>query len=90
MKALICYLIASHGERLDEYVDSSLFYKYPDAYRFTFFLKVWFFGNTFCRHSFYGILSRSKDKGGLISAISLYMFASTEMLSNRKGRKQNV
>ncbi|EIJ2107789.1 S-adenosylmethionine:tRNA ribosyltransferase-isomerase [Salmonella enterica] len=31
-EALICYL-ASHGERLDEYVDSSLFYKYPDAYR---------------------------------------------------------
>lgn len=30
-EALICYL-ASHGERLDEYVDSSLFYKYPDAY----------------------------------------------------------
>ncbi|KAF0668812.1 hypothetical protein L245_18570 [Salmonella enterica subsp. enterica serovar Worthington str. BCH-4719] len=34
-EALICYL-ASHGERLDEYVDSSLFYKYPDAYRSVF------------------------------------------------------
>lgn len=36
--ALICYL-ASHGERLDEYVDSSLFYKYPDAYRSVFSKK---------------------------------------------------
>lgn len=37
-EALICYL-ASHGERLDEYVDSSLFYKYPDAYRSVFSKK---------------------------------------------------
>lgn len=81
-EALICYL-ASHGERLDEYVDSSLFYKYPDAYR-SVFLKIWFFGNTFCRHSFYlDLIQRIKDKGGLISFITLHV-ASTEMLSNRK------
>lgn len=81
-EALICYL-ASHGERLDEYVDSSLFYKYPDAYRSVFLksMVLW----KYLLPAF--ILPRSypkiKDKGGLISFITLHV-ASTEMLSNRK------
>ncbi|EBC0163254.1 S-adenosylmethionine:tRNA ribosyltransferase-isomerase, partial [Salmonella enterica] len=82
-EALICYL-ASHGERLDEYVDSSLFYKYPDAYRSVFSKK---YGSLEIPsagiHFTWDLIQRIKDKGGLISFITLHV-ASTEMLSNRK------
>ncbi|ELD1681264.1 DUF1493 family protein [Salmonella enterica] len=82
-EALICYL-ASHGEHLDEYVDSSLFYKYPDAYRSVFSKK---YGSLEIPsagiHFTWDLIQRIKDKGGLISFITLHV-ASTEMLSNRK------
>ncbi|EGW4683602.1 MarR family transcriptional regulator [Salmonella enterica subsp. enterica serovar Enteritidis] len=82
-EALICYL-ASHGERLDEYVDSSLFYKYPDAYRSVFSKK---YGSLEIPsagiHFTWDLIQKIKDKGGLISFITLHV-ASTEMLSNRK------
>ncbi|SUH15688.1 S-adenosylmethionine tRNA ribosyltransferase [Salmonella enterica subsp. enterica] len=82
-ESLICYL-ASHGERLDEYVDSSLFYKYPDAYRSVFSKK---YGSLEIPsagiHFTWDLIQRIKDKGGLISFITLHV-ASTEMLSNRK------
>ncbi|EBR3915518.1 S-adenosylmethionine:tRNA ribosyltransferase-isomerase, partial [Salmonella enterica] len=82
-EALICYL-ASHGERLDEYVDSSLFYKYPDAYRSVFSKK---YGSLEIPsagiHFTWDLIQRIKDKGGLIAFITLHV-ASTEMLSNRK------
>ncbi|EMD4243865.1 S-adenosylmethionine:tRNA ribosyltransferase-isomerase [Salmonella enterica] len=79
-EALICYL-ASHGERLDEYVDSSLFYKYPDAYRSVFSKK---YGSLEIPsagiHFTWDLIQKIKDKGGLISFITLHV-ASTEMLS---------
>ncbi|EDR3707109.1 S-adenosylmethionine:tRNA ribosyltransferase-isomerase, partial [Salmonella enterica subsp. enterica serovar Mississippi] len=82
-EALICYL-ASHGERFDEYVDSSLFYKYPDAYRSVFSKK---YGSLEIPsagiHFTWDLIQRIKDKGGLIAFVTLHV-ASTEMLSNRK------
>lgn len=72
-EALICYL-ASHGERLDEYVDSSLFYKYPDAYRSVFSKK---YGSLEIPsagiHFTWDLIQRIKDKGGLISFITLHV-----------------
>lgn len=81
--ALICYLV-SHGERLDEYVDSSLFYKYPDAYRSVFSKK---YGSLEIPsagiHFTWNLIRKIKDKGGLIAFITLHV-ASTEILTNRK------
>lgn len=82
-EALICYL-ASHGERLDEYVDSSLFYKYPDAYRSVFSKK---YGSLEIPsagiHFTWDLIQRIKDKGGLISFITLHV-ASTWPETNSK------
>ncbi|EAT2186815.1 S-adenosylmethionine:tRNA ribosyltransferase-isomerase, partial [Salmonella enterica] len=80
---LICYLV-SHGERLDEYVDSSLFYKYPDAYRSVFSktygsLEIPSAGI----HFTWNLIQKIKDKGGLIAFVTLHV-ASTEILFNRK------
>ncbi|EID7871467.1 S-adenosylmethionine:tRNA ribosyltransferase-isomerase [Salmonella enterica] len=76
-EALICYL-ASHGERLDEYVDSSLFYKYPDAYRSVFSKK---YGSLEIPsagiHFTWDLIQRIKDKGGLISFITLFAVGTT-------------
>ncbi|EFS5132915.1 S-adenosylmethionine:tRNA ribosyltransferase-isomerase [Salmonella enterica] len=69
---------------INEYVDSSLFYKYPDAYRSVFSKK---YGSLEIPsagiHFTWDLIQRIKDKGGLISFITLHV-ASTEMLSNRK------
>lgn len=81
--ALISYLV-SHGERLDEYVDSSLFYKYPDAYRSVFSKKYGSLEIPSAGIRFtWEIIKKIKDKGGLIAFITLHV-ASTEILSNRK------
>lgn len=81
--ALIYYLV-SHGERLDEYVDSSFFYKYPDAYRSVFSKK---YGSLEIPsagiHFTWDLIQKIKDKGGLIAFITLHV-ASTEILTNRK------
>lgn len=78
-EALICYL-ASHGERFDEYVDSSLFYKYPDAYRSVFSKK---YGSLEIPsagiHFTWDLIQRIKDKGGLIAFVTLHV-ASTEII----------
>lgn len=81
-ESLICYL-ASHGERLDEYVDSSLFYKYPDAYRSVFLKNMVLWKYLLPAFILPDLIQKIKDKGGLISFITLHV-ASTEMLSNRK------
>ncbi|ECZ2030042.1 S-adenosylmethionine:tRNA ribosyltransferase-isomerase, partial [Salmonella enterica] len=64
--------------------DSSLFYKYPDAYRSVFSKK---YGSLEIPsagiHFTWDLIQKIKDKGGLISFITLHV-ASTEMLSNRK------
>ncbi|ECI3630848.1 S-adenosylmethionine:tRNA ribosyltransferase-isomerase [Salmonella enterica subsp. houtenae] len=81
--ALISYLV-SHGERLDEYVDSSLFYKYPDAYRSVFSKKYGSLEIPSAGIRFtWELIKKIKDKGGLIAFITLHV-ASTEILSNRK------
>lgn len=82
-EALIHYL-ATHGERLDEYVDSSLYYKYQGAYRSVFSkaygsLEIPSAGI----HFTWELIQKIKDKGGAITFITLHV-ASTEILTNRK------
>lgn len=61
-----------------------MFYKYPDAYRSVFSKK---YGSLEIPsagiHFTWDLIQKIKDKGGLISFITLHV-ASTEMLSNRK------
>lgn len=84
-EALICYL-ASHGERLDEYVDSSLFINIQMLT--VRFLKVWSW-KYLCQHSFtWDLIQKIKDKGGLISFIT-YMLHQQKCCPTEK-YKQNV
>ncbi len=60
----------------------ALFYKYPDAYR-SVFLKVWFFGIPSAGIHLHRILSqRIKDKGGLISFITLHVASANVQQKN--------
>lgn len=58
-EALIHYL-ATHGERLDEYVDSSLYYKYPGAYRSVFLKRMVLWKSLLPVFILHGNLSKNK------------------------------
>ncbi len=73
----------------DEYVDSSLFYKYPDAYR-SVFLKVWFLEIPSPAFIYLDLIQRIKDKGGLISFITSYMLHQQKCWVQQKNTKQNA